>query len=88
MTCTFSCIPTSPYTLRLGILFPVNTRQENPQLVPVVLDVRFQDSVDKCMDIVQAELRNHDMKLIGLVNNAGIGKQKPDAMASRPNVMY
>ena len=47
----------------------------NPSAI-TFLDVRCQESVDKCMDLVRAELYQRDLKLIGLVNNAGIGMCK------------
>ena len=51
--------------------------QECDQVVPVMLDVRYQDSVDKCLELVKKTLQGKNQKLVALFNNAGVGKGMP-----------
>lgn len=44
---------------------------------PLRLDVRFQDSVDLCMDTLKASLKKTGTQLVALVNNAGVGSVAP-----------
>ena len=46
-------------------------------MFPVILDVRYQDSVDSCLVTVKKILQERGEKLVALFNNAGIGKGIP-----------
>ena len=51
--------------------------KECQAIVPVMLDVRYQDSVDACLETVKKNLQERNEELVALFNNAGIGKGMP-----------
>eukprot|EP00939_MAST-03C_sp_MAST-3C-sp1_P001085 g1085.t1 len=55
-----------------------NTRGMNiPNLYPILLDVTDASSIERARTRVEAESKERGIPLVGLVNNAGVGKELP-----------
>lgn len=51
--------------------------KERPSLKPIIVDVAKDESVVKCVSELSDSLKASGMKLVGLVNNAGVSHRQP-----------
>ena len=49
------------------------SKSSENRLIPVILDVTKQNEIDDCHKFIESELKRNNIKLVGLINNAGIG---------------
>jgi NAD(P)-dependent dehydrogenase (short-subunit alcohol dehydrogenase family) len=57
--------------------FDTIAAKNDPNLQPLLLDVSKHASCVAAIDTVKKEMRRLDMKLVGVVNNAGVGRLSP-----------
>jgi len=52
-------------------------KAEHKNIIPVKFDVTIQEQVDSSRDFVRDYLKKNNLKLVGLINNAGISFKAP-----------